>query len=110
MVSRNQRIRAVISLRFSLKFLRLLAVVRSYPSHRFRQLNLGAKNAPVLRLTVSNSEITVLQIGFGHQLLRGSAPHAAAALDQVMPVADTREMSDILVDHQDRLPLRFQHR
>src|SRR5215813_3497790 len=59
--------------------------------------------------TGSNSEIAVLQVGFRDQLLRGSTPYRAAALDNVMPVTDSGEIPDVLVDYQDRLPARFQH-
>src|SRR5215470_6387711 len=52
----------------------------------------------------SNSEIPVLQLRLGHELLGGAVPHRAAALDDVMPIANPRQMLDILVDHQNGLP------
>jgi hypothetical protein len=36
----------------------------------------------------SNPEIAGPQIKCGHQCLRGSAPHRAATLDDIMPVTD----------------------
>src|ERR1700746_1789188 len=58
----------------------------------------------------SNSQIPMLQLRCGHQLAGRAAPHRAAALDDVMAVADTAEMLDILFDHQDRLPARLSPR
>ena len=52
----------------------------------------------------------MLQIRLGDQLRRGAAPHGAPALDDVVPVGDAGEVLDVLVDHQHRLALRFEHR
>src|SRR5581483_10007585 len=63
----------------------------------------------IVHKPASNSKITMLQVGFPDELLRRSTPYRAAALDNVMPVTDAGEISDVLVDHEDRLPARLQH-
>src|SRR5258708_31731009 len=73
--------------------------MRSDLSHKGRG---GTEHA-----AISNPEIAMLQIGLGDQRFRRSAPHRVAALDDVMPVGDAREILDVLVDHQHRLASRL---
>src|SRR6185312_17110073 len=47
-------------------------------------------------------EITVLDLGVGGELRRGSAPHHAPLLEHVVAVCDARQRGDVLVDEQDR--------
>src|SRR5215813_11535129 len=83
----------------------LTATRQSYPTCRSGQLEVckiaGAR---------SDSKIAVLQVRLGQQPLRCPAPDRPSPLDDVVAVADARQVLDVLVDHQDRLAARFQHR
>src|SRR5450755_1215474 len=80
------------------------------PGPMVRALWLDVETPPTLTTRRSNPEIAVLQLGLGDQLLRRPAPYGASTLDDGVAIADPREMPDILVDHQNRLPARLQQR
>src|SRR5882762_11427814 len=58
----------------------------------------------------SYAEIALLHVGVRGELGRGAAPHHAPLLEHVVAIGDSAERPYVLVDDQEREPLRFQLR